>query len=66
MIDLSMATPADLHEYRTFLLDEGTAWEQYRIPLEYIRGAETAIRDGERDPVKVHAATYRFYQRTPR
>jgi hypothetical protein len=63
MIDLSSATPADLNQYRDLLLDEDTAWYEYRIVCQYIRGAETAIRDGERDPAKVHAAMYRFYQR---
>jgi hypothetical protein len=66
MINLSTATPADLNQYRDLLLEEGTAWNQYRILCEYIRGAETAIRDGERDPAKVHAAQYRFYQRVAR
>jgi hypothetical protein len=65
-IELSTATPADLDQYRGLLLDEDGAWYQYRILCEYIRGTETAIRDGERDPAKVHAAQYRFYQRTPR
>jgi hypothetical protein len=65
-IDLSTATPADLDQYRGLLLDEDSAWYQYRILCEYIRGTETAIRDGERDPAKVHAAQYRFYQRTAR
>ncbi len=66
MMDLSMATPADLDQYRNLLLDEGTTWDQYRILLEYIRGTGMAIRDGERDPAKVHAAQYRFYQRMVR
>jgi hypothetical protein len=62
-VDLSTATPADLSQYRDLLLDEDTAWYEYRILCEYIRGVETAIRDGERDPAKVHVAMYRFYQR---
>ncbi len=62
MMDLSKATPAELAQYRDLLLDEGTAWNQYRIVCEYIRGAETAIHEGERDIEKVQAANQRFYQ----
>jgi hypothetical protein len=63
MIDLSTATPADLNQYRDLLLDEEGIWYEYRVLCEYVRGVETAILDGERDPEKVHAAEGRFYQR---
>jgi hypothetical protein len=66
MLDLSNATPADLNQYRDLLLDERLAWNQYRVICEYIRGAETAIREGERDPAKVRAAMYQFHQRLAR
>ena len=66
MLDLSRATPADLNQYRDLLLDERLAWNQYRVICEYIRGVETAIRQGERDPAKVRVAMYQFHQRLAR
>ena len=66
MLVLSKATPADLNQYRDLLLDERLAWNQYRVICEYIRGAETAIREGERDPAKVRATMYQFHHRLAR
>jgi hypothetical protein len=61
-MDLSKATPAELERYRDLLLDEATAWSQYRVVCEYIRGVETAILEGERNIEKVENAKTRFYQ----
>jgi hypothetical protein len=61
-MDLSKATPVELARYRELLLDEGTAWTQYRILCEYIRGAETAIGQGETNLEKVQAARQTFYK----
>lgn len=61
-MDLSKATPAELERYRDLLLDEATAWSQYRVVCQYIRGVETAIDEGERDIDKVQKAKTRFYQ----
>jgi hypothetical protein len=63
-IDISRATPVELEHYRELLADEATAWNQYRVLCEYVRGVETAIGDGERDVEKVQQAKARFYQRT--
>ncbi len=56
MLDLSNATPADLNQYRDLLLDERLARNQYRATCEYIREAEIAIREGEKDPADLTAA----------
>ena len=62
-MDLSKATPAELEHYRDALADEASAWTQYRVLCEYVRGVETAIRDGERNIDKVQQAKTRFYRR---
>jgi len=62
-MDLFKATPAELEHYREALADEATAWTQYRVLCEYVRGVETAIRDGERNIDKVQQAKTHFYRR---
>ena len=65
-MDLSRATPEELERYRELLADEGTAWNQYRVLCQYVRGVETAIGEGERDIDKVQQAKTRFYKVAPR
>ena len=62
-MNLSKATPAELEHYREALADEATAWTQYRVLCEYVRGVETAIGEGERNIDKVQQAKTRFYRR---
>ncbi len=62
-MDLSKATPAELGQYRDLLADEATAWTQYRVLCEYVRGVETAIHGGERDIEKVQQAKTTFSRR---
>lgn len=62
-MDLSKATPAELEHYREVLADEATAWNQYRVLCEYVRGVETAISEGERNIDKVQQAKAHFYRR---
>ena len=64
--DLSRATPEELEQYRELLADEGTAWTQYRVLCQYVRGVETAIGEGERNIDKVQQAKTRFYHPGPR
>ena len=47
-MDLSSTTPAELDHYVDLLIEEGSAWDQYRVDCEYVRGGETAIMAGER------------------
>lgn len=61
-VDLSKAAPEELEQYRTVLLDEGTAWTQYRTLCEYVRGVETAIGSGETDIEKVQTAKTMYFQ----
>ena len=65
-MDLSRTTPEELERYRELLADEGTAWTQYRVLCQYVRGVETAIGEGERNIDKVQRARTRFYHPGPR
>jgi hypothetical protein len=64
-MELSSTTPAELDHYVDLLNEEASAWDQYRVDCEYVRGGETAILAGERDLGRIQKAELQFYSRSP-
>jgi hypothetical protein len=65
VMELSSTTPAELDHYVDLLNEEASAWDQYRVDCEYVRGGETAILAGERDLGRIQKAELQFYSRSP-